>query len=184
MAEKPIQTRERLPPVWLFLMLGAMLAATLPAASCSHVVAPVASPRLPASVAPDVFDGSLAVDLRNGFEGPEMVPFRSDGIHRVRIDLKEWTQRVIGEVGADLHARGVPPWGSSGGRVLWVRVSGVELPSEPGGEAVISARLTTADEVDVFAGEGRGQPGLRAALSDLRRRIVMSPSLQRFLRGD
>lgn len=184
MAEKPIQTRERVPHIRLFLMLGGMLAATLPAASCNHVVAPVASPRLPTSVAPDVFDGSLAVDLRNAFEGPEVVPLRSDGIHRVRIDLKEWTQRLIGEMRADLEARGVPPWGKSGGRVLWVRVSGVELPSGPGGDAVISARLKTADEVDVFAGEGRGQPGLRAALSDLRRRIVTSSSLQRFLHGD
>jgi hypothetical protein len=119
--------------------MGAWLA-TILASGCYHLVMPVSPPRLPDDVSTLRIEPRCTVRLVNGYTEAETVWFRTEGIHHIGADLREWTDRLLSELQIELEPRGVSTLidrGAAASAVsdaaLRIRITSIVPPRLPGG---------------------------------------------------
>lgn len=100
----PTATRSR---VTVTTLTTAILVATAVVTGCYHLVMPVNPPRLPDEVAPLQLEGRRTVRLINGYTERKTIWFRTEGIHHLGVDLREWTDRLLSQLQIELEPRGV-----------------------------------------------------------------------------
>ena len=119
--------------------------------ACHHFVMPVRSDPLPADTLTPLPGPPREIRLDNGYTERSALYLRSDGIHRVHVDLEEWTQRLLEELRDELETAGVRV--QLGGATpetahlpaVAVRVTGVEVPTESAPWVFLTARVAASD---------------------------------------
>jgi hypothetical protein len=71
------------------------------------MIEPIKPPVLPHEVAQGIFPTGALLRLENGYPGPEVRWIRTEGLHRLEVDLREWTARLVSELEAELERRQV-----------------------------------------------------------------------------
>jgi len=84
---------------------GWALALVLAASGCYHSIIPVGSP--PLGVEEErVFPHSTVLRLDNGYTSMTLVEIRTEGVHILEADLREWTADLLVELQIELRRRG------------------------------------------------------------------------------
>jgi hypothetical protein len=177
------------------------------AAGCRHLLEPI-EPRSLSIAESDAVrfpDGTTAW-IENAHTERILTPILTEGLHTIEADLREWTARLVSEVGRELRRRGVAvyiPESSLRGtpiplepvpplpgdpatfRKLRLRVSGLEPPRAWLGEGPrIRAEVESEDGKFTAAYvAGDGARGFRDALFDLKKMILDDDALHSWLRG-
>lgn len=180
--------------------------------ACHHWVEPIRPPALLVEEI-DPLPGPIAIQIENGYSAPEVRPLVSSGIHELRLDLRDWTARVVSELHVELERRQaivhVPPESladtsaaplplSPESRVrpdatfkrVVLKMLAVE-PPDPGQKKGPVLRLSLEGLGDAGGGEpfateytvGSDKLAFSEALLDLKRRIVRDPDLTAWLLG-
>ncbi|HVR73167.1 MAG TPA: hypothetical protein VMT52_02495 [Planctomycetota bacterium] len=164
-------------------------------AGCIHLIEPIRPETLPLEDTSPFLAGRL-VRAENGHVAPEIRRLRSEGLHHLDVDLRDWTARLLSELERELSLRGVtlivpdsslaattsarpahpariPRGDEEAAAALRVWITGVRPPG-PGGEApLVSADLQearTGASASFEAGEGR--KNFSGALYDLKKKIL------------
>ena len=184
---------------------GAAWVLLLAASSCYHTVAPVRPAALPVDDKAPVFPQGLRVRLENAYGEPELRRVRSEGLHHLDVDLREWSARLLSELAFELERRGVAVSLAEGdfkgtpvkpltrvdeagtvpepGAVLRVGISAVEPPptdlsAGPSLSAEIASR--EADFSRSYATTPASK-GFREALLELKGQILADGALRAWL---
>ena len=88
------------------VVLSTAVAVTL-VTGCYHLIMPVTPLRLSDEVVPLRIEPRRTVRLINGYTETQTVWFRTEGIHHVGADLREWTDRLLSQLQLELEPRGV-----------------------------------------------------------------------------
>lgn len=154
----------------------------------------------------EAFASVVSVRLENAYEKSELRRIVNGGVHKVDVDLRDWTGRLLSELRYELDRRGaivyIPhesldgtaaaPQPLSGRptvrfddtfRTLRVRVTEVSSPDSVSQQAFqVSATVESPDR-SFTAGYSAGaeKRGFSDALLELKRRIVRDPDLEKWL---
>lgn len=171
------------------------------APGCYHILMPVSPPRLPDDVAPLRIQPRRIVRLVNGYADSEIIWFRTEGIHHIGADLREWTDRLLSQLQIELEPRGVSTAITDGQAPanaeaigLRVRITGIRPPSsagdafapddpQGGGGPVLEATIESEDgtyEADYSS--GATSHGFTDAFYHLKEAILVEGSLVEWLR--
>lgn len=178
------------------LTLGAVVSTVLLAlAGCIHLIEPIRPETLPLEDT-SPFPAGRLVRAENGHMASEIRRLRSEGLHHLDVDLRDWTARLLSELERELSLRGVtlivpdsslaattsarpaypariPLEDGEAAAALRVWITGVKPPG-PGGEApLVSAYIEearTGTSASFEAGEGR--KNFSGALYDLKKTIL------------
>lgn len=74
---------------------------------CYHTIEPIKPLLLPIEVAEGLFPRGALLRLENGYFEPEMRWIRTEGLHKLEVDLREWTARLLSELEIELERRQV-----------------------------------------------------------------------------
>ena len=176
------------------VMRRALLPAATPVASlvtgCYHMITPVNPERLPDDVAALQIYPRRAARLVNGDSEETVTWFRSEGIHHIGADLREWTDRILLHLQSELEPRGVSvvigeeTAPSAELAVLRIWVTEIVAPdARGGGGAVVRARVQSDD--GNYAAEfssGVTSHGFSDALYNLKKSILVDPALSDWFR--
>ena len=192
----------------LLILAGCAASLSALAEGCYHLIEPTLPPPIPVDGDLSVFPKGLVLRLENGYEAPEVVWIRSDGIHQMEVDLRDWSGRLVSELAAELRRRrvgvsvsaaslsgtsavtsDVPRTESSpetkGSRVLRVWVCEVRAPPlEEDGGVLISAELGS-DAADFRGSYATGPDlrGFRDALYQLKKTILEDSKFREWVIG-
>lgn len=168
---------------------------------CYHIVMPVSPSPLPSEMAPLGIEVPHIVRLVNGYTESRIVWFRTEGIHHIGVDLREWTDRLISQLQVELESRGVNTViGRSGeppdpkAAVLRIRITRIRPPSsasdaiasndpQAGGGPILEATIESDD--GTYRAEyssGVTSNGFSDALYHLKESILVEDSLRQWLR--
>ncbi len=163
-------------------------------AGCYHIVSPPSSPAIAIDeVSPLASPPARAIALANDYEEENVRWIRAEGTHHLGLDLREWTDRLIGELLADLATLEVTAFrassenGDSSGAPtvpsLRVRVTDVVPPSSPSaGPARVAAAIESRD--GEYRGEFHSSPSageLASALHSLKLEILEDASFRAWI---
>jgi len=190
----------------LFLLLAG--AGALQVQGCFHVIEPTDAPPLRLEEDEQTLLKGSRVRLENGYAEAEMRRLREDGIHRLDVNLREWTARLLLELERDLEARGAEvhvDWNelrgtaldpllraareeeSCGARfpLLRAAITAVVPPDfETGAGALLSATLAAPDgSLSAVYDTGTTPAGFAEAFLDLKKQMIGDERLRAWLRG-
>jgi hypothetical protein len=83
----------------------AWVVAAAASAGCYHSIEP-AKPRL-LDLAGRYLPGNITVRIENGYAAPELRRLRSDVVHKLDADLRDWSARLVSELDTELERLGV-----------------------------------------------------------------------------
>ena len=188
------------PPRRSAIDLSMAVAVTL-VTGCYHLVMPVNPPRLSDEVAPLQVEPRRTVRLINGYTEMQTVWFRTEGIHHVGADLREWTDRLLSQLQIELEPRGVssliergdsPPGAS--GAALRIRITSIVPPdvssrtNRPddalnGGGALLEATIESEDgDYKAEFSSGAISRGFSDAFYNLKESILLDGNLGHWFR--
>lgn len=91
--------------------LLALVASAMAGAGCIHLVEPPEAPTiaLDSSGSDPLYHTLLGARARalGAYESPSVLRLRDEGVHRIDVDLREWTARLLRELERELGRRGV-----------------------------------------------------------------------------
>ena len=175
-------------------------------AGCRHLLEPTEPRGLSMAESEAVrFPEGTAAWIENAYTERVLTPILTEGLHTIEADLREWTARLVSEVGRELGRRGVavyipesslrgtpiplepvPPLPADPAALpkLRLRVSGLEPPRAWLGEGPrIRAEMESEDgKLAAEYAVGEGARGFRDALFDLKKMILDDDALQDWLR--
>ncbi len=171
------------------LLPAATLVASL-VTGCYHMITPTNPERLPDDVAALQIYPRRAARLVNGYSEETVIWFRSEGLHHLGADLREWTGRILVNLQGELEPRGVSVViGEEAAHraalaVLRIWITEIVAPdARGGGGAVVRARIKSDD--GNYAAEftsGVASHGFSDALYNLKKSILMDPALSDWFR--
>ena len=185
----------------------ALLLLSTGAAGCRHLLEPIEPRSLTITESEAVrFPEGTAVWIENAHAERVLTPILTEGLHTIEADLREWTARLVSEVGRELGRRGVAvyipesslrgtsiplqpvpplPGDPAALRKLRLRVSRLEPPRHWLGEGPrIRAEVESEDGKFAAAyAAGEGARGFRDALFDLKKMILDDGALHDWLRA-
>lgn len=177
------------------------------ATGCRHLLEPIEPRSLSIAESEAVrFPEGTAAWIENAHTERLLTPILTEGLHTIEADLREWTARLVSEVGRELGRRGVavyipesslrgtsialepvPPLPADPAtfRKLRLRLSGLEPPRAGHGEGPrIRAEVESEDGKFTAAyAAGVGARGFRDALFDLKKMILDDGALHSWLRN-
>ncbi len=159
---------------------------------CHHLVSPPVPSTLPSDES-QLFppDERRLVRLTNGYETEEIVWFRSEGLHALGADQREWTEHVLRLLERELMRRGVEVvLGVAGSRSppraagsLQIQVTHIEPPTrETRTGAKLVATVASDDGKLLREFQSVDDTSFRAALYDLQRTILADTALRAWIR--
>ncbi len=86
------------------LLTATGLAVFLASAGCYHVIEPVKPPAIPVEEQKPIPAG-VSLRLENGYAAPELRRIRAEGIHKLDVDLRDWSARLVMELSSELETR-------------------------------------------------------------------------------
>ncbi len=193
--ESPLDRRYTGPSALLVLAL---------LAGCTHLIEPGQPPWLPVEGDLSTLAATTGIRIENAYAGPVLRCIRSEGIHSMEVDLRDWTARVVSGLAVELDRRhvsvSVPPASLSGtssvtgsvprarpssaepARVLRVRVTEVRAPCPDGCDPLVTVQIRSA--AGDFSARYASSPEavtFRDALYDLKRTILEDPRFRHWL---
>jgi hypothetical protein len=164
-------------------------------AGCIHLIEPIRPETLPLEDA-SPFPAGRLIHAENGHRAPEMRRLRSEGLHHLDVDLRDWTARLLSELERELLLRGVtlivpdssltdttsarpvhpariPREDREPAASLRIWITEVRPPGPAGETPLVSAYIEearTAASASFEAGEGR--ENFSGALYDLKKKIL------------
>ena len=177
----------------------------LGALGCYHTMEPVKPPLLPNEVAQGIYPLGALLRLENGYSGREARWIRTEGLHRLEVDLREWTARLLGELEIELERRQVsvvvaegslsgtsvspaarPDRRKKGGvyPTLRVWISDVKAPSPESGQGSYLAAEMESEAGDFSASYAVGSKvkGFKDAFQELKQSILEDARFQAWLK--
>ena len=182
------------------VVLSTAVAVTL-VAGCYHLVMPVTPPRLSDEAAALQIEPRRTVRLINGYTDRQTVWFRTEGLHHIGADLREWTDRLLSQLQLELEPRGVssliergdsPPVAK--GAALRIRITRIVPPDVSGrtdrpddasnGRGPLLEATIKSEDGDYKAefSSGATSHGFSDALYNLKKSILLDGNLEQWFR--
>ncbi len=174
------------------VVLSTAVAVTL-VTGCYHLVMPVNPPRLSDDVAPLQVEPRRTVRLINGYTDRQTVWFRTEGLHHIGADLREWTDRLLSQLQLELEPRGVSSLiergdspSAANGAALRIRITRiVPRPDDASnGEGPLLEATIESEDGDYKAefSSGATSHGFSDAFYNLKESILTDGNLEQWFR--
>lgn len=162
------------------------------------MIEPVRPSPIPVGPPIDLFPEGVSLRLVNAFDAPRRAPLRSEGIHHLEVDLRDWSARLVSELAFELQRRrvrvAVPSEslegttsvtatvpreqrpGTTGARTLRIAVVEVRAPSAEEHVALLCAEVESAD--GLFLATYATSPAAKTfkeAFDEIKRAILGDP---------